>query len=160
MPYLNMKITDFKLVDALLTTYTAFIQAQSILVDMDAMMQELNLQEADLREQYGFFYEGMATSWQDIRDALDWTIEFKKEIDKYQPNDEFVKCILFWRRNHKEMRYISRNDSQCTPRNRQGLSMVPQSIWRARAVCPNGSSGVGKSYSTLCQWFVFAGRVD
>lgn len=85
--------TDFKLVDALLTTYTAFIQAQSILVDMDAMMQELNLQEADLREQYGFFYEGMATSWQDIRDALDWTIEFKKEIDKYQPNDEFVKCI-------------------------------------------------------------------
>lgn len=79
------KNTDFKLVDALLTTYTAFIQAQSILVDMDAMMQELNLQEADLREQYGFFYEGMATSWQDIRDALDWTIEFKKEMTNISP---------------------------------------------------------------------------
>ncbi len=85
--------TDFKRVDALLKTYTAFIQAQSILVDMEVMMQELNLREAELREQYGFFYEGIATSWQDIRDALDWTIEFKKEIDKYQPNDEFIKCI-------------------------------------------------------------------
>lgn len=85
--------TDFKRVDALLTTYDAFIRANAILVDMDGMIQELNLREADLREQYGFFYKGVATSWQDIRDALDWTTEFKKEIDKYQPNDEFIKRI-------------------------------------------------------------------
>lgn len=85
--------TDFNRIDALLTTFISFTQAQSILIDMDSMMQELNLQEADLQEQYGFFYKGMATSWQDIRNALDWTIKFKKELDKYQPNDEFIKYI-------------------------------------------------------------------
>lgn len=85
--------TDFKQIDALLTTYIAFTKAQSILIDMEAMMQELTLQEAELQKQYGPFYEGMATSWQDIRDALNWTIKFKKEIDKHHPNDEFIKCI-------------------------------------------------------------------
>lgn len=85
--------TDLKRVDALLAIYTAVTKAQSILTDMDAKMQDLNLQEVELQEQYGFFYEGMATSWQDIRDAIAWTIEFKKVIVKYQPNDDFVRCI-------------------------------------------------------------------
>lgn len=84
---------DFKRVDALLTTYAAFTRAQSILADMDSIIQEFNLQETDIREQYGAFYKGMATSWQDIRDALDWTAEFKKVIDKYQPNEEFIRSI-------------------------------------------------------------------
>lgn len=85
--------TDFERIDALLTTYSALTRAQVILVDMHTMMQELNLQEADLQKQYGSFYEGMATSWQEIRDALDWTIEFKKAINRYQPNDEFIQYI-------------------------------------------------------------------
>lgn len=85
--------TDFKRVDALLTTYAAFIRAQSILADMDSIIQQLTPQEDGIREQYGAFYKGMVTSWQAIRDALDWTIEFKKVIDKYKPNDEFIRCV-------------------------------------------------------------------
>lgn len=46
-----------------------------------------------MQEQYGFFYSGMNTDWQYIRKALDWAVKFKKEIEKYQPNDEFIKCI-------------------------------------------------------------------
>lgn len=85
--------TDFKQVDALLTTYVALIRTQTILTEMEAMMTELTMKEKVLREHYDFFYEGMATSWQNIREALEWTIKFKKEIDKYKPNDEFIKYI-------------------------------------------------------------------
>ena len=85
--------TDFAKIDAILMTYTSCRNAQSIIQSMECIVRDLQLSEAELRERYGFYYDGVATAWNEIRDALLWTRAFIDVVDKHHPNEEFVKCI-------------------------------------------------------------------
>lgn len=85
--------TDFNQVDAFFTTYSAIIKGQAILVDMEAMMTALVSKEQTLKERYDFLYNGMITSWVEIRKALNWTSQFKQTVLQYSPNEEFIKQI-------------------------------------------------------------------
>lgn len=85
--------TDYSKVDAYLDTYASVFNSLRILMEMKTMMVNLNNNEEVLQETYGLYYKKMCTSWEDIRNALNWTLQFKAAIEKYSPNDEFIERI-------------------------------------------------------------------
>ena len=85
--------TNFEQVDAYFNTYSAITKGMNILEAMRQMMEEQVSSEQVLKEHYAFFYKGMNTSWNEVRNALNWTLHFKKAIDCYSPSNEFVRKV-------------------------------------------------------------------
>ncbi|OLR59008.1 hypothetical protein BHF70_04840 [Anaerostipes sp. 494a] len=85
--------TDFKQVDAYLTTYSAIIKSKDILNVLESMIRILVSKETVLKSHYDFLYDGMATSWNEVRSALTWAVHFKEVIALYSPNGKFIERI-------------------------------------------------------------------
>lgn len=85
--------TNFEQVDAYFATYSTIIKGKNVLETMKNMMEEQVSREQILKKHYDFFYNGMTTSWNEIRNALNWTCQFKKTIAYYSPNSEFIEKI-------------------------------------------------------------------
>lgn len=85
--------TNFKQIDAYFTTYNTVIKARRILEIMQNMMEEQASKEQVLKAHYVFYYKGMLTSWDKVREAFNWVLQFRNVIDRYSSNNEFTKRI-------------------------------------------------------------------
>ena len=85
--------TDYSAIDKYLNAYQTIAKSKATLAEMKGMLAEFVANEQALKERYDFLYDRAATSWPNVRKALEWTTEFKNAIRQYSPNEEFVNRI-------------------------------------------------------------------
>lgn len=73
-----------------------YVELKESIFDLKKM-HEISLQfykrEDVLKQNYSFLYCGLDTSWEGIRDALTWGIDFRKLVGEKNINEEFVEKI-------------------------------------------------------------------
>lgn len=84
---------DFIPMDNSISAYAGLINAKQTLIKMYEILRDFLKKEEVLSSHYSFMYEGIETSWADIRNAVNWAIKFKNILTEYKVNNEFAKLI-------------------------------------------------------------------
>ena len=85
--------TDFVRVNKLFNTYSGLKNCINNLNKVGEIVQNWTTDEEILQKHYDFLYKGTDTEWGNIRNAVKWTIDFRKIVEKYNINPEFVRSI-------------------------------------------------------------------
>lgn len=85
--------TDFSLIDQYIDIFRILLDIVSqlnILYEIALQNREI---EPNLIAQYSFLYNGLDTSWENIRESLTWGVSFRKAVEENHLSQEFVEKI-------------------------------------------------------------------
>lgn len=83
--------TDYDLIHDNVHTMALLSKAKSLLEKMKEILCVFDDNQDCLKEQYAYYYNGVITSWDKIRNALVWTSRFNEVMKENQPNREFIE---------------------------------------------------------------------
>ena len=81
--------TDFEEVNKYINIYNELEKYIEYLGNAADILKKIEDKENEIKEKFSFYYEGIETSWRKIREALSWSINFKKIIDDNLVEGEF-----------------------------------------------------------------------
>lgn len=94
---LNNSLNKYKDFSRLLN---AELPIETIMSDLNHLGKLQNIEqffmknEKSLKEQYDFYYDGINTKWDDLINALEFTINFNEILSNYQLSEKFIDDVL------------------------------------------------------------------
>lgn len=85
--------SDYTKANTLLTAYPAIVSILQKCSELNHNYATIGSNEQTLREHYQFLYNGIETSWEDIRKALEWSKQFRAAVVSSNPGGGFVEKV-------------------------------------------------------------------
>jgi len=85
--------TNFNLIESYFKTFKALNNLYPLLIDMQAITEEFEQNKRNLLLHYQIFYKGLDTDWNYVRQALTWTVSFRKLAQINNLNRSFVETV-------------------------------------------------------------------
>lgn len=85
--------TDFALVRKAQDAYDAIIRCQSVLQDLEELLQAESKNNQYLKGHFAHYYDGFSTDWNLVRSVLEWASELKKSLAVVTYTPSFIDGI-------------------------------------------------------------------
>lgn len=85
--------TDFQKIEHQILLHKTTIETITTLGELHDIALKSNDMESNLIAHYSFLYDGLDTSWGNIRNALTWGVSFRKAVEENHLSQSFVEKI-------------------------------------------------------------------
>ena len=85
--------TDFQKIEQQILLHKTVKESIATLGELYDIALKSNDMEANLIAHYSFLYDGLDTSWENIRKALTWSVSFRKAVEESNLSQAFVEKI-------------------------------------------------------------------
>lgn len=85
--------TDFQKIEHYILRHKTTVDALALLNKLHDIAVKSSEMEAKLIAHYSFLYNGLGTSWENIRSSLTWSVSFRAIVEKNQLSKDFVEKI-------------------------------------------------------------------
>ena len=80
-------------VENYLTAYSSMKDSISLLKNLLVTANKSEQLEKTLRAHYHFFYKGLNTEWESVRNSLTWAVSFREYVEQFKLNSSFVEGV-------------------------------------------------------------------